>query len=201
MAATESKKALTRYALEAALIVFSVLLALFLDQVIEERRENRTIDEIVGHVAGEMQNNLDIINEWLPYHQEVAAKLDRHLASDELMTALLADGGINYFDILPRGVIQDFYSESSWQLAQQSEMTARLDFEVTNAMSKAYHSQAMVSATLQRMSDFFFDRATMDPEQLEHSLTILRNLMRELAGQEAVLRQLYEDALEEIENR
>ena len=41
----------SRYALEAILIVFSVLLALFLDSTLEDRREARNINELIGHVA------------------------------------------------------------------------------------------------------------------------------------------------------
>ena len=66
-------KHLARYALEAILIVLSVLLALFLDNVIEDRREARIVDELVGHIADEMKSNLTIVDEWLPYHRTVIA--------------------------------------------------------------------------------------------------------------------------------
>ena len=195
MRAVITKENLARYTLEATLIVFSVLLALFLDNVINDRREARIIDELVSHIADEMNSNLTIVNEWLPYHRAVIDELDRYLASDELQQSLLMADGINYGRLMERGLIQDFYSISSWQLAQQTEVTSRIEFDVMYAISRAYLSQQSVNLTLQRFSDFFFARQTHDPDQLVNSLRILRNLLQELSGQQSVLQLNYREAL------
>ena len=79
MPALFTKKEFARYTLEAILIVFSVLLALYLDNVFEDRREARTIDELVSHIADEMSSNLAIADEWLPYHRAVIDEIDRSL--------------------------------------------------------------------------------------------------------------------------
>lgn len=189
------RKTLARSALEAMLIVFSVLLALFLDSVIQDRREARIVDELLSHIASEMKSNLAIVDEWLPYHRSVVDEIDRYLASEELQESLLIGDGIDYGRLMERGLIQDFYSVSSWQLAQQSEVTSGIDFEVASKISRAYLSQQNVIWTIQRFSDFFFDRQAHDPDQLLNSLRILRNLLQELAGQQSVLQQNYRVAL------
>ncbi len=194
---TETKD-LVRYAIEALLIVLSVLLALFLDQRFEDRREARMAGELVGHIQIEMQRNLEIIDKWMPYHQDSAAKIDQYLNSPELQQTLLTDNGIAYLELMEDGILQELYSTSSWELAQQSEVTSTLDFELTHAMSKAYLSQDYVNQTIQRISDFFFDRSSHDPDEVQTSLRILRQLLRELAGQEYVLQQNYLEALERI---
>ena len=194
-----TKENLARYALEAILIVFSVLLALFLDNVFEERREARIIDEIVGHIDDEMKSNLAIVDEWLPYHRAVIGEIDRYLASDELQRSLLTVDGIDYGRLMEKGLIQDFYSDSSWQLAQQSEITSRIEFGVTSAISRAYLSQQNVNLTLKRFSDFVFERQTHDPDQLLTSLRILRNLLQELSGQQSVLQHNYREALQAVD--
>lgn len=194
-----AKENLTRYALEAILIVFSVLLALFLDSVLEDRREARIIDELTSHIADEMKSNLAIVDEWLPYHRTVIGEIDRYLASDELLQSLLISDGIDYGRLMEKGLIQDFYSNSSWQLAQQSEITSRIEFDVSYAISQAYLSQQNVNRTVRRFSDFFFARQTHDPEQLVTSLRILRNLLQELAGQQDVLQYNYREALKAVD--
>ena len=199
MSALFTKKEFARYTLEAVLIVFSVLLALYLDNVFEDRRESRTIHELVSHIADEMSSNLATVDEWLPYHRSVIDEIDRYLASDELQQSLRTADGIDYGRLMERGLIQDFYSTSSWQIAQQSEMTSRIEFDVTYAVSKAYLSQQYVDVTLGRFSDFVFERQTHDPEQLVNSLRILRNLLQELAGQEYVLQKNYQEALQAVE--
>lgn len=190
-----TKEHLARYALEAILIVFSVLLALFLDNVLEDRRETRLIDELLGHVTDEMKSNLAIVEEWLPYHRAVIDEIDRYLASDDLRHSLLTADGIDYGRLMEKGLIQDFYSNSSWRLAQQSEITSRIEFHVSYAISKAYLSQQNVNVTLKRVSDFAFERQTQDPDQLVTSLRILRNLLQELSGQQGVLQSNYREAL------
>ena len=197
--ASDAKINIARHALEAVLIVFSVLLALFLDNVFEERREQQTLRELIGHVTDEMQANLAIADEWLPYHRSVINKVDRYLESDALRQSLLEDDSIDYAPLMTRGLIQDFYSSAAWQLVQQSEVSAKMDFEVSSAISRAYLSQDNVNQTLQRFSDFGFDRATYDPDQLLVSLRLLRNLMQEIAGQENVLRANYQAALTAVE--
>ncbi len=191
-----TKENLARYSLEAIFIVFSVLLALFLDNVLEDRRDARVIDDLVSHIADEMRSNLAIVDQWLPYHRTVVDEIDRYLASDELQQSLLTADGIDYGRLMERGLIQDFYRNSSWQLAQQSEMTSRIEFSVTDAISKAYLSQQNVNLTLQRFSDFVFERQTHDPNQLVNSLRILRNLLQELSGQQSVLQHNYQEALQ-----
>lgn len=193
-----TKENLVRSALEAILIVFSVLLALFLDNVIEERKEARKVNELVSHIADEMKSNLTIVDEWLPYHRAVVDEVDRYLESDELQDRLLTADGIDYGPLMERGLIQDFYSISSWQLAQQSEVTSGIEFDVASKISRAYLSQQNVNQTILRFSDFFFDRQTHDPDQLVNSLRILRNLLQELSGQQSVLQHHYRVALESI---
>jgi hypothetical protein len=199
MHALITKENLVRSALEAILIVFSVLLALFLDNAIEERKEAREIDTLVSHIADEMKGNLTIVDEWLPYHRAMVDKVDRYLDSEELRYRLLRDEGIDYGGLMERGLIQDFYSISSWQLAQQSEVAAGIKFDVASKISRAYLSQQNVNLTIQRFSDFFFDRQTHDPDQLVNSLRILRNLLQELSGQQSVLQQHYRVALDAVD--
>ncbi|MEM9056949.1 MAG: hypothetical protein AAGD86_05695 [Pseudomonadota bacterium] len=199
MSGALSKDNLVRYAVEALLIVFSVLLALYLDRMLEDRREARAVEDLLGHVADEMRSNLAILDEWLPYHEAVVTALDQHLASGKLRSSLVANGSIDYLRLMERGVLQDFYSTSSWRIAEQSESTSRIGFDVVHALSVAYGSQAFVDKTLERVSDFFFDRQSLDPAMVQQSLGILRNLMQELAGQEVVLRQHYRVALAEVE--
>jgi hypothetical protein len=194
-----TRENLVRSIVEAILIVFSVLLALFLDSVIQDRREARTVDELVSHIAGEMRSNLAIVDEWLPYHRSMVDEIDRYLESDELQVSLLTADGIDYGRLMERGLIQDFYSISSWQLAQQSEATSGIDFEVASKISRAYLSQQNVNLTIQRFSDFFFDRQAHDPDQLANSLRILRNLLQELSGQQSVLQYHYRVALEAVD--
>ncbi len=199
MLAVFTKENLTRYTLEAILIVFSVLLALYLDNVFEDRREARIIDELVSHITDEMNSNLAIVDEWLPYHRTVIDEIDRYLGSDELLQSLLTANGIDYGRLMERGLIQDFYSISSWQLAQQSEITSRIEFSTTYAISRAYLSQQNVNLTLERFSDFVFERQTHDPDEVVTSLRILRNLLQELSGQQSVLQINYREALQAVD--
>ena len=82
---------------------------------------------------------------------------------------------------------------------QQSEITSRIEFDITYAISKAYLSQQNVKLTLERFSDFFFARETHDPDQAVITLKILRNLLQELAGQQSVLQHNYREALQVVD--
>ena len=83
MPSATQKDSLIRYAVEAVLIVLSVLLALYLDQTFENRREARHVAELVGHISEEMRSNVRILDNWLPYHEAVATKIESHLRSPD----------------------------------------------------------------------------------------------------------------------
>ena len=201
MPSVTSKDSLIRYAVEAVLIVLSVLLALYLDQTFENRREARHAAELVGHISDEIQGNLEILDDWLPYHEDVRARIESHLESSDGIQQLINGGVVDYGSLMERGLIQELYSTTAWQIALQTEITSSLEFEAVSAVSNAYLSQQLVDQTLLRLSDFFFDRNVHDAEQLEASLGLLRNLMQELAGQEHVLRSAYQDALQALDAR
>ncbi|MEO0366857.1 MAG: hypothetical protein AAF265_15360 [Pseudomonadota bacterium] len=194
-----TNKTIVRYSLEAALIVFSVLLALFLDSELEARKDARVIAELTGHIEDEMRRNLAIVDEWLPYHGAVLAEIDRYLGSESMLQSLLTDNGIDYGRLMERGLIQDFYSDSSWQLASRSEITSQIEFNLLYSISQAYLSQQNVNNTLVRCSDHFFDRDTQNPDQLVVSLRMLRSLLQELVGQQTVLQSQYREALFALE--
>ncbi|MEM1264158.1 MAG: hypothetical protein AAGH76_17295 [Pseudomonadota bacterium] len=195
---TGASKKLRSNVIEASLIVFSVLLALFLDNVMQDRQDARDVAELTRHIADEIQSNLTIVNKWLPYHRQVVAEIDSYIASDQLLESLITADGIDYGRLANKGLIQDFYSDSAWQLAQQSLLSSRIDFGVSSAITDAYLAQQNVNGTLQRIVGFYSERETYDPKQVRTSLRILRNLVKDLAGQQTVLQHNCEAALAAI---
>ncbi len=69
----ESTKVLNRQNIlkmvfESALIIFSVLLALFLNEYRGQLKENQAKKQALQMVKIELKANLETINEWYPYH-------------------------------------------------------------------------------------------------------------------------------------
>ncbi len=193
-----SRRDLARYGFEALLIVFSVLLALWLDELRQERRENAYLSANLEQIASEMRNNLGIVERLLPYHRSIVAELDRHIASAGLREGLRGEQGIEYMRLMPNGLIQEFYSVTAWDLARQGGVTTRLDFETGYAISRAYSSQAFVDNTIRSLFEFLLGPDAVAPADLRTSTIVLRNRMAELVGQENALKLNYEAALAAI---
>lgn len=74
---------LVKVAFESSLIVFSVLLALFLNEYREQLKEERERDRAMQLIMVELKSNLTVLKQWIPYHQQVVKNLDELLENQE----------------------------------------------------------------------------------------------------------------------
>src|SRR5262249_12130356 len=66
-----------RFLFESALIVFSILLALAVNQWVDKRKQRETTDRAVTAIRAEIAGNADRVRERLPYHRQLEADLRR----------------------------------------------------------------------------------------------------------------------------
>lgn len=69
-------KSLVKYLIEASLIVFSVLLALLLKEYRENLKQKKVIRKKLLSIEEELKSNLNVINDWIPYNQQVLMNIE-----------------------------------------------------------------------------------------------------------------------------
>ena len=75
MALLTKEKSL-KLAFESGLIIFSVMLALFLDEYRSSLKEQAATQKALTNIEMEMNTNLDVLKRWQTYHQQVHQNID-----------------------------------------------------------------------------------------------------------------------------
>jgi hypothetical protein len=181
---------------ESALIVFSVLFALFIDRATEKAKTGRQKRVALERMQQELLANHRLLTDVMVRHRLVVSNLDRVLGNerDSLRTKLLQKGYIDFI-LLSGG--QSIYprlpASTSWEAALSTGIVAELDYGVVEALTLVYSSQEFITGkTFQNIVDDLYDVEAPNPER---KLLKLKLEFEELIAQEESLRERIRAAL------
>jgi hypothetical protein len=185
----------SRLIFESGLIVFSVLLALLLNEVRTHFSTRAEHAAMLRNVQQEIAHNSSLIKErYLPVHSAIVAKLDELAARPEQLSTIRMKG-LSQVDLLPEGTwVPDMLQDAAWEVASNS---TTLTYEERFAFARVYRAQTVgVERSVARVLDLLMSAEFGDPARAESSLRQLRMIMRELVSQESFLvDSLYRDVL------
>lgn len=194
-----TKKDYIKLLIESVLIIFSVLLALFLNEYRGNIKEKRIQDEAFVKINHELMVNLEVLNEWLPYHQEVLINLRTALKSDSSRATMVSKDGVYFWGLMPRGVVQRLLDDAAWSALKSSNVFANIDFKRMLLLSKLYKLQSQgVETTLRGVLEIMYSREALNPDNLPETLMLLERGFGELVSQEDYLINQYQQAMTEL---
>ncbi|WKN41872.1 hypothetical protein [Tunicatimonas pelagia] len=188
-------KGFRRLLIESALIVFSVLFALFINRYAENQKIERQKEVALERIIEEMKDNRRILDSAMHIHQTIISNL-RRAATDEQDTlrTYLAQQGYFSSDVL--GLISngssffpEFPKSTSWDAAVTTGIVAEFDYNIVTAATEVYTSQGFITEEL--MPSFIQVLYTpVDPEEIK-TINILSMRFVELADLEGeVVKQI-----------
>lgn len=193
------KSELKRLGAEGVLIVFSVLFALLIGQLVESNKVKRQKAQAIDHIYLELSNNQLILKRWVQKHRKIAENLNRMVANkrDSLRLMLMENGQLDYGIITNQEALIDaLLADTAWEAAKSTRIIAEFDFETVQAFTRIYNLQTIiVQRSVQKFSDIYFDRASQDPENLQTTLVQLQLVMGEIVGQEQTLLYLLDQLM------
>lgn len=194
------KEALPRIAVESVLIVFTVLLALAVNEWREGRRQAQVVERAIENVRNEIQQNLKEIEQTLPYHEELKESVAVWQQSNQQRDGAPVE---ILMELAPRGLYPPLLKRSAWDSAVFTRTVNDFPYDVVLKLSTVYQAQEEgVGSTVPRIVDGLMTRDAFDPSSDEQAFLGLADfLINELAAQERTLIRLYEDAIEHIDNR
>lgn len=196
-----SKQNLAKLLFESGMIVFSVFLALFINEYRKDIQTEHYKDQALAKIKVELTQNLRTLEGYQVHHEQVLKKLEA-LGNEGLASHLPA--GSNVIELIMSetmsdGLIQEILDDTAWQAFRTSSAYAEVEFERVMRLSKVYSTQARgVEASLQTVIDTLYARESLQPENSVVTLQLLTNSMRELLAQEIYLIALYQKTLSEI---
>lgn len=191
---------------EAALIVFSILLALYTNHWREEYAAHQRLEIALAEIRLELQQNQAILQNVLPYHLVEVNRIGDFLNRPDLarqvrgknLIELLKQRSedLNFHGVWNPQVSPSYLSDAAWKSAIASSVLPLMKPELLKALTSYYSGQETgVLNTLQTLNQVYLGPEPYDRSQTITMLRTLQGTFRELADQEQSLLQSVDQTL------
>lgn len=198
-------KRLQTYLGDGLLIIFSVLFALFINNLAEKNRTNAEKEAALESIKKELHRNSSILTTWKVHHTSITNKLDSLVKGKN---EALKDS-LQKHDYLELGYLTDnkslidaIISDTAWESAKSTGIISEFDFSRTEKLTNVYKMQdVLMNSTIRSILDLYFDKDSHRMDDLMPTLNQFKLRFQELVGQEILMEQLYSMALEDLEGK
>jgi len=180
---------------EFTLIVFSVLFALFINEMRNNYNEKRNTQTLIDNIKLELQTNKVLATELSAYHKNCLKRMRDAYNQDSLETAFFEDEVFEIGNVAPKGIIQDDFKHIAWDVAIQEKISSRINFETSKILFEVYEQQRTVNATVGNILNIISTREAQRKNLLHETVTLFGMELQLLHGQEDYLLSKYEEAL------
>jgi len=185
-----------RISIEALLIVFSVLLALFLNDRWQTSRETEAGRRQLEGIRSELEENRRIVESWLKRHAEIAERVAALRAAGSDRKLVVINHQLQLDVVFGQSLIDSMLRSPSWEAAKTTGLVRMFQPELVNRLADVYSMQEEgPMRSLERIAGLLFDRASHDEAQVEQTLVLLEIHLGELIGQEHLLLASYDHVL------
>lgn len=195
------KNEINKLLIESALIIFSVLFALFINRFAENIKMQNQKKVALQRISNELKSNQKLLDDVISRHSLILRNINRVMTNqeDSLRKKLFAK---NYFDftLLSEGksIFPRLPSSTSWEVAKSTGIIAAFDYDVLEALTDTYSSKQSIEAiTLPKIIDELFK---VGDNTSNTKLLVLQLEFEELVAQEKTMRERIAEALQKIEN-
>jgi hypothetical protein len=196
------KNTLKKYLIDGVLIVFSVLFALFINNLAENIKVNKQKRVAIKSIQKELERNAEIMKSWHPRHKATMEKINDILEgrNDSLKNEFFKYQFLNLSLLTEDESLMDaFLTSTAWETAKTTQIISEFDFETTQYLTFVYRMQKVITEkSMMKILDYYFDREAHNLEQLEPTLIQFQLRFSELVGQEAVIQDFYEEAINHL---
>lgn len=174
------------------LIVFSVVLGLFLSERIEEQKKQRESEVLLSHLKSEVKDNMKILEDWVPYHQEMKTKLDSLVQDDGFIEEFIRNKDIFFAKLFTRGTFMNMFpSEDAWDIAKSHPLIVNIDYEKLLILSRIHKQQEKTFEPAFQMFDLLSSKDVNSVKDAKANLEVIADHMHELIGRERSLVYFY----------
>ena len=166
---------LREYIGESILIVFSVLLALILTEVINSFNERKQTRALLQDIRAELFHNKKVVDAQYHYHLSVIHTLDSAISHPEFARGFLVDGEINFEMIVPYGVLKGDLLAVAWDVAKSQNIASRTDIPTLELLTDIYNDQERITKVEDEIGKLVLSMESRKPDNLHLTLILLRD--------------------------
>jgi hypothetical protein len=161
---------------ESLLIIFSVLLALFLTERVNNLHEKKLAGEMVKNIIQELENNRKAIEETQTYDKLVLKNIDSFLTDKNAAMTIVTGSEFHLSMIAPDGILYRYLNSDAWEVAKNNDIMSKLDLETLSVLVRVYEDQSRMEKVEDEVAKVIFDRSSRDPEQVRTTLVLIKDL-------------------------
>ena len=188
------------FLLQSILIVFSVILALFLNELRTNQKTQNETQLALGNVIKEIKDNYRSLEYVKGYHKRGMNRIDSIIGEAQQSGTPLSEPLFNLFRIaLPNGILPPNTQRSAWNCMNSTGLLTELSYDQLYTLTRIYNLQAEgVETTWRSVANHLMSIETLDESKKQVNLQLLSMLFSELYQQEIYLMEKMEGALEKL---
>ena len=194
-----------KYLAEGALIVFSVLFALFINRISENIKLENKKEIAKESIRKELIQNAAIIKNWQEKHKMILNRISSAL-EDENDSLKIKLQEFDYFNLgvltNNESVINEVVTNTAWETTKSTELLSEFDFDISQNLTYVYKLQdVLTEKTMDKILDLYFDSNTQNMNNLDYTLIQFNLLFQEATGQENLLLGFYDKAISSLNKK
>lgn len=186
------KKEILLYLSQILLIVFSVVLGLYLSERIEERKNQKSANELVAKIKAELTSNKELLDYWVPYHGEVISLLDSLSNEQNFINEFIKDKSM-IFRAMEKGTIMGALPvNDAWEIAKSHPLIVNMDYDQLLLFSRIYNQQKSTYDPIYGLLELMRTPEFNAKETVKQGLEQFRTDIHEMYQRELQLLYYYE---------
>ena len=183
--------------IQSFLIVLSVLLDLFLDEVRSDYKLGQQREQVVSNVIAELNENVEQLESVVGYHERAAESIGAYLDSLAQTGQEVSSPAIQLVPGLIRGgIAPPELQRTAWASTQLSPAYGLIPYETTYELARLYDLQADgVETTWRELARVFVGLEAYEADRAEAVLRSMQFSFGELYRQEAYLLEEMQEAI------
>lgn len=160
---------------ESLLIVFSVVLAMILTEILNKIHEDNQTHGILRQLRQEIMTNKIAEEDQYQYHLKVMKRIDSALHNPAYAEQFISNGEVHINVIVDSGVLRHDLNDVAWQIAKQNNVFSKIDFSTYSLLNDIYDNQERISKAEEKIGDLLLSWESRKPENLRTTLILMRD--------------------------
>jgi hypothetical protein len=161
---------------ESLLIIFSVVLALILTEVLTKMHEEQQTKQVLHQLRQELMDNKKLEEEQYHYHLQVLKNIDSALHHPDFAKQFINNGEIDLTNtIAPHGVLLHDLNNVAWDVAKQNNVFSKLDLTTYGLLTDIYDNQQRITNSEEKIGSVMLSWESRKPENLRTTLILVRD--------------------------
>jgi hypothetical protein len=188
---------------ESLLIIFSVLLALFVSEYINNLHEKNQTKELMENIKNELIKNKQLEEAQYAYEQKVIKRLDFAINDPAMQKKIISNGEFHYEYIFSggHGVMYGDLSRVAWDVAKSQNIFPKINFKLVEQLTIIYDNQDRIAKLEDKVGSIFLGYESRNENNARETLILIRDNYKGWAFDRAPgLIMLYGEAINTIGN-